>query len=49
MNVPIDLEYAQQLHLWRKRLIDDLSRIPLTQLAAGFPHEQVIPLATYSP
>jgi O-methyltransferase len=49
MHIPLDHAYAWQLHEWRKRLLDDLSSVQLTELVEGFPHGQVIPRATYSP
>ena len=45
----LDTDYATQLHEFRKRLIEDLSSITLTQLKEGFPHEQILPKATYAP
>lgn len=49
MNIPLDPTYAKQLHSFRKRLLDDLASIELTQLKEGYPHEQILPKATYAP
>lgn len=49
MEAHLDLNYARQLHSFRKRLLDDLATIRLTELKEGYPHEQVLPKATYAP
>jgi O-methyltransferase len=45
----IDYAYAASLHTLRKRLLEDLEGIELTTLKKDFPHEQIIPKATYAP
>lgn len=49
MEIPLDPAYARQLHDFRKKLLADLASLPLTQLKEGYPHEQVLPKATYAP
>jgi len=49
MNIPLDPAYARRLHDFRKRLLEDLSSIELTSLRDGYPHEQILPKATYAP
>jgi O-methyltransferase len=49
MEIPLDPKYAQQLHAFRKQLLQDLASVQLTELKEGYPHEQVLPKATYAP
>lgn len=49
METHLDPRYSQQLHSFRKKLLADLASIELTQLKVGFPHQQVLPKATYAP
>jgi O-methyltransferase len=45
----IDSNYALRLHAFRKHLLEELADIELTSLKEDFPHEQIIPKATYAP
>lgn len=49
MEIAPDPNYAKQLHAFRKRMLEELAALRLTELKPGFPHEQVIPKATYAP
>jgi len=49
MNMPFDPSYARRLHSFRKRLLEELASIELTQLKDGYHHEQILPKATYAP
>ena len=49
MEINLDPNYAKQLHAFRKRLLEDLAAVQLTELKEGYPHEQVLPKATYAP
>lgn len=49
METPLDPVYARRLHAFRKQLLEDLAAIELTSLRHGFPHEQILPKATYAP
>ena len=49
METHLDNDYAARLHDLRKRLLENLASLELTQLKPGFPHEQIIPKATYAP
>jgi O-methyltransferase len=49
METPLDSFYARRLHEFRKRLLEELAAVELTQLKDGFPHEQIVPKATYAP
>jgi O-methyltransferase len=49
METPLDSAYARRLHEFRKRLLENLASIELTQLKEGFHHEQILPKATYAP
>jgi O-methyltransferase len=49
MSIKPDHAYAANLHAFRKRLLENLASIELSTLKEGFPHEQIIPKATYAP
>jgi O-methyltransferase len=49
METPLDPAYARRLHAFRKQLLEDLAAIELASLRDGFPHEQILPKATYAP
>jgi len=49
METHLDPAYARRLHAFRKRLLEDLASIELTSLREGYPHEQILPKATYAP
>lgn len=49
MITKLDYAYAASLHSFRKRLLEDLASIELSTLKENFPHEQIVPKATYAP
>lgn len=45
----IEQSYAAGLHEFRRAVLDAARGIKLTQMKAGYPHEQIIPWATFAP
>jgi O-methyltransferase len=45
----VETGYAHELHLFRRSIVDCVTRIRLTELKPGFPHEPIVPKATFAP